>query len=62
MTALGSLAVALVLPFLPLAPLLGFAPLGLRESLGIAGLVAGYLVCAEGLKRWALPKAERALG
>lgn len=62
MTALGSLAVALALPFLPVASLLGFAPLGLRESLGIAGLVAGYLVCAEGLKRWALPKAERALG
>lgn len=58
-TVLGSLVVALALPFTPLAAMLGFAALTWRESLAIAVLVVGYLICAEALKRVALPRAER---
>jgi Mg2+-importing ATPase len=58
-TLLGSLGVALVLPWLPLAGMLGFAPLGARLSLSIAGLVIAYLLLSELFKRWALPAAER---
>jgi P-type Mg2+ transporter len=58
-TLFGSLAVALILPWLPLAGMLGFEPLGAGLSLSIAGLVIAYLLLAELLKRWALPAAER---
>ncbi|WP_353228304.1 magnesium-translocating P-type ATPase [Novosphingobium sp.] len=58
-TLLGSLGVALALPFLPFARMLGFAPLGPGLSAAIVGLVVTYLALAEWLKRWALPRAER---
>ena len=58
-TLMGCLGVALILPWLPIAPLIGFAPPGAALSLAIAGLVAVYLLLAEGLKRVALPPAER---
>ncbi|HEY0315153.1 MAG TPA: cation transporting ATPase C-terminal domain-containing protein, partial [Sphingomonas sp.] len=53
-TALAGLAVALTLPMLPVAGLLGFAmpPAGALGA--IALLVAGYLASAELLKRYAL--------
>lgn len=59
-TLLGSLGVALLLPFMPFARLMGFAPLGLGLSCAIAVLVIVYLLLAEGLKHWALPRGERA--
>jgi len=59
-TLAGSLAVALALPFSPLAPALGFAPLGWTACLAIAALVITYLLLAEAIKRIALPRDERA--
>jgi len=53
-TALAGLAAALVLPFLPWGPVLGFASPGAAVVGAIAALVAAYLVCAELLKRLAL--------
>ena len=53
-TALAGLAAALVLPFLPWAPVLGFASPGAAVIGAIAALVAAYLACAELLKRLAL--------
>ncbi len=58
-TLLGSLGVALALPFAPFAHVLGFAAPGLWLCLAIAALVTGYLLLAELGKRWALPLAER---
>ncbi len=61
MTLGGSLLVAISLPFLPFAAMLGFAPIGPALGLALAGLVMAYLLLAEALKRWALPAAERAV-
>jgi hypothetical protein len=52
-TSLGALAVALVLPFSPLAGWLGFQAPSASGLLILGLLVLGYLVCAEFLKRWA---------
>lgn len=54
MTALAGLGVAVVLPFLPWAGLLGFAPPSAPVIGTIALLVAAYLGSAELLKRYAL--------
>ncbi|CAN5587624.1 magnesium-translocating P-type ATPase [soil metagenome] len=56
-SALGGLAVALALPFLPWAEILGFSAPGATMLLAIAGLVVAYLLCAEALKRRALGAA-----
>ncbi|MFT3968158.1 MAG: cation transporting ATPase C-terminal domain-containing protein, partial [Sphingobium sp.] len=53
-TALGGLCAALVLPFLPFAAILGFAPPGGLVLGAIALLVIAYLAVAEMLKRPAL--------
>jgi Mg2+-importing ATPase len=55
-TALAGLAVALVLPFLPWAGLLGFAPPPGAVTGAIAVLVCAYLASAEWLKRFAIRK------
>jgi Mg2+-importing ATPase len=52
-TSLGALAVALMLPFSPLAGWLGFQAPSASGLLILGLLVLGYLVCAELLKRWA---------
>ncbi len=57
-TALGCLAVALVLPFLPFASVIGFAAPGALVMGAILLLVVTYLVCAEGLKRIAIPERD----
>jgi Mg2+-importing ATPase len=51
-TAIAIVAVAWILPFTPLAALLGFVAPPLAFLLAIAGLVALYLACAEVAKRW----------
>ena len=56
MTTLACLAVALALPFLPIAATLGFAAPSLAVMATLAGLVALYLVSAEALKRAAIPE------
>ena len=61
LTTLSCLAVALVLPFLPFAADLGFAPQPPALMAAIAALVASYLLLAEGLKRFALPRREQTL-
>jgi Mg2+-importing ATPase len=55
-TALAGLAVALVLPFLPWAGLLGFAAPPGAVTGAIAVLVCAYLASAEWLKRFAIGK------
>jgi Mg2+-importing ATPase len=57
-TTLGALLMALVLPFTPVAPLLGFRTPPLAMTGGIMLLVTVYLTCAELLKQAAIkPKA-----
>lgn len=53
-TTLIGLAVALLLPFLPWAAILGFAAPGMAPLAAIAVLVIAYLIAAEFLKRIAL--------
>ncbi|MEO8724385.1 MAG: magnesium-translocating P-type ATPase [Sphingobium sp.] len=53
-TSLGALAVAIVLPFTPVASLLGFQSLPLHMTGGILLLVISYLICAELLKKAAI--------
>jgi Mg2+-importing ATPase len=53
-TAFGGLLAALALPFLPLAPFLGFAPPSATVLGAIALLVVGYLALSEVMKRPAL--------
>jgi Mg2+-importing ATPase len=45
-------AVALVLPYSPLAGILGFKPLGLPALGLIAAIVIVYFISAEMVKRW----------
>jgi Mg2+-importing ATPase len=59
-SALLGLAAALSLPFLPLAPVLGFAWLGLPVLGVIFVLVVAYLAVAEALKRTAIPERGEA--
>jgi Mg2+-importing ATPase len=46
------LAVALALPFSPLAPLLGFTPLPAVYFAWLAALLLTYLLAVEGAKQW----------
>jgi P-type Mg2+ transporter len=50
-TCLGSIAVGVVLPFSPLARVLGFTPLPLSFFVFLAGVTAAYLVLVEFAKR-----------
>ena len=54
-SSLGALAVALALPFTPLAAWLGFRPPPAQVLLLLGGVVAAYLLSAEIVKRWAMP-------
>ena len=56
-TSLGALALALALPFTPIAAWLGFRPPPPAVLLALTAVVAVYLVCAEVLKRWAISTA-----
>ena len=53
-TSLGALAVAMILPFTPIAPLFGFQTPPLAMTGGILAVVATYLASAELLKRLAI--------
>jgi P-type Mg2+ transporter len=52
LTSLSVVATAMVLPFTPLAPMLGFAPLPLSYFGLLAALLGTYLVMVEGAKQW----------
>ncbi|KQY29958.1 magnesium-transporting ATPase [Caulobacter sp. Root487D2Y] len=58
-SALCGLSLALALPFLPWAHVLGFAPPSAATLAAIFGLVAAYLIAAEALKSRALGLARR---
>jgi Mg2+-importing ATPase len=61
LSSLGALAVALILPFTPLARALQFQAPPVAALMAIAGVVGTYLVAAELLKRWAMsPVKDRA--
>jgi P-type Mg2+ transporter len=47
---LATVATALIIPFTPLAPLLGFQALPLHFLLVLGAIVALYVVAAEGVK------------
>jgi Mg2+-importing ATPase len=51
-TSLAVVATAVLLPFTPLAPWLGFTPPPVELLAAIAVMVLAYLVCAELAKRW----------
>ncbi|MFG1463904.1 magnesium-translocating P-type ATPase [Xanthobacter sp. DSM 24535] len=55
-SSLGALLVAMALPFTPFGAWFGFALLPPAMLGGLALLVVGYLVMAEGLKRFAMKK------
>lgn len=62
--SLGAVALAIALPFTPIAGRLGFVPLPPAFFLVLAGLVLTYLLAVEGVKRWfyrrlAAPPAPR---
>lgn len=59
-SSLGALALALVLPFSPMAPWFGFTTLPISIGVSLAGLTSLYLICAEGLKRFAISLATQA--
>jgi Mg2+-importing ATPase len=59
LSSLGALAVALVLPFTPLARTLQFQPPPVAAMLALAAVVALYLMAAELLKRWAMSSGRR---
>ncbi len=50
--ALGAVGIGVVLPFSPLAPVLGFQPLPIGFFAALAGMVVGYLVLIEFAKRF----------
>jgi Mg2+-importing ATPase len=52
LTSLGVVALALALPFTPLAPWLGFAPLPASYFALLAVLLPAYLLMVEGAKQW----------
>jgi Mg2+-importing ATPase len=58
-SSLACLAVAIVIPFLPLAGAFGFAPPTGVLMGGIALLVVIYFMLAEGLKGFAIPGRQR---
>ncbi|MEB2323234.1 MAG: magnesium-translocating P-type ATPase [Sorangiineae bacterium] len=51
LSSLGVVAVAIALPFSPLAPVLGFTRLPAEYFMLLAGLVLAYLALVEGVKR-----------
>jgi Mg2+-importing ATPase len=51
-TTLAVVAVAVALPYSPLAVPLGFEPLPLGFLMALAGMVATYLLLVEIAKRW----------
>ncbi|MFM6985916.1 MAG: magnesium-translocating P-type ATPase [Hydrogenophaga sp.] len=51
-TSLGVVALAMLIPFTPVAPLLGFAPLPPAFWAPLLGLIVLYLLTVEGVKRW----------
>ena len=51
-TSLGVVGLAMLLPFTPLAPYLGFAPLPLSFFALLGALLAAYLLAVEGGKQW----------
>lgn len=55
-TSLGALAVGLFAALGPFAALIGFAPLPGPLLMTIGVLVASYLSCAQGAKRWAVER------
>ncbi|WP_114969674.1 magnesium-translocating P-type ATPase [Rhodoferax ferrireducens] len=52
LTSLGVVVTAMLLPFTPLAPYLGFTPLPLSFFALLAGLLIAYLLAVEGGKQW----------
>ena len=52
LTSLGIVGLAMILPFTPLAAMLGFTPLPLEFFGLLAGLMIVYLVLVEVVKRW----------
>ena len=58
-TSLGVVALAVLLPFTPLGPLLGFAAPPVALLLTIAATALAYLGCAELAKRWFYRRAPR---
>jgi Mg2+-importing ATPase len=52
LTSLGVVVLAMLLPFTPLAPYLGFTPLPLSFFALLAGLLIAYLLAVEGGKQW----------
>lgn len=52
LTSLGVVLTAMLLPFTPLAPYLGFTPLPMEFFGLLAGLLAAYLLMVEGGKQW----------
>jgi Mg2+-importing ATPase len=61
-TSLGALCVAFVLALTPLGAVLGFAPMPSGIVAAMGALVAGYLVCAELVKRTAMAHRRRRIG
>jgi Mg2+-importing ATPase len=55
-TALGALAVGLLLPLTPLREALGFAPLGAGFVAFVAVVTAAYLALVETVKRRVMPR------
>jgi P-type Mg2+ transporter len=51
MATLSIVVVTLLLPYTPLAALLGFQPLPIEFILVLAGIVGFYIFCAENVKR-----------
>ncbi|MDD5029046.1 MAG: magnesium-translocating P-type ATPase, partial [Rhodoferax sp.] len=60
LTSVGVVLTALLLPFTPLAPYLGFIPLPLAFFGLLAGLVLAYLAMVEGCKQWFYRRQEKA--
>jgi Mg2+-importing ATPase len=56
LSTLGALAVAVAIPYSPLAAVFGFRPPPAGVTVGLAGLVVAYLIAAELVKPLALPR------
>ena len=58
-TSLGIVALAVTLPYTPLAGMLGFVPLPLEFFAILGAMVAAYLLLVELVKRWLFRRRER---
>ena len=58
-TSIGALAIAMALPFSPIAKVFGFEAPPLATTGALGGIVLVYLVCAELLKQVAIGQAHR---